>query len=107
MSALDGKEQVARFYEEFQSRGKYDYFYGDHRRKNLYVELIGKGKTILEVGCRAGNLTQFYHEGNQVVGVDVDRNALSEFEKRRSLGGICAKCLSPSQPFQISIGKTI
>lgn len=100
MSALDGKEQVARFYEEFQSRGKYDYFYGDQRRKNLYVQLIGKGNNILEIGCRAGNLTQFYYEGNDVVGVDVDRNALKEFEKRLGLTGHWVDVDSEHLPFE-------
>ena len=85
MPNLDTKKQVAEFYEDFQSRGKYDYFYGDEKRKNLYIQLIGKSNKILEVGCRSGNLTQFYHEGNEVVGIDVDRNALIEFEKRLSL----------------------
>ena len=85
MPNLDTKKQVAEFYEDFQSRGKYDYFYGDEKRKNLYIQLIGKSNKILEVGCRSGNLTQFYHEGNDVVGIDVDRNALIEFEKRLSL----------------------
>lgn len=87
MSDLATKNQVAEFYEDFQSRGKYDYFYGDEKRKNLYIQLIGKGNRILEVGCRSGNLTQFYHEGNQVEGIDVDRNALVEFEKRLKLKG--------------------
>ena len=73
------KEQVAEFYEEFQSRGKYDYFYGDERRKNLYINLIGMGKRILEVGCRSGNLTQYYHSENDVIGVDVDRNCFIGF----------------------------
>lgn len=81
------KQQVAEFYEKFQSRGKYDYFYGDERRRQLYVELIGKGKKILEVGCRAGNLTQHYRDGNEVTGIDVDRNALKEFEERLGLKG--------------------
>ena len=85
MEPNHSKEQVAEFYEEFQSRGKYDYFYGDERRKNLYVNLIGTGKRILEVGCRSGNLTQYYHRENYVIGVDVDRNALMEFEKRLGL----------------------
>ena len=85
MSPSKSKDQVAEFYEDFQSRGKYDYLYGDEARKNLYVELIGKGQKILEVGCRAGNLTQYFHEGNEVIGIDVDRNALKEFEKRLGL----------------------
>ena len=77
MSENQTKSQVAEFYEEFQSHGKYDYLYGDEARKNLYVKLIGKGHKILEVGCRAGNLTQHFHEGNEVVGIDVDRTPWS------------------------------
>ena len=99
MSDLATKNQVAEFYEDFQSRGKYDYFYGDEKRKNLYIQLIGKGNRILEVGCRSGNLTQFYHEGNQVEGIDVDRNALVEFEKRLKLKGYWVDVDSEDLPF--------
>ena len=99
MSDLATKNQVAEFYEDFQSRGKYDYFYGDEKRKNLYIQLIGKGNKILEVGCRSGNLTQFYHEGNQVEGIDVDRNALVEFEKRLKLKGYWVDVDSEDLPF--------
>ena len=79
------KEDVAAFYEEFQKRGKYDYFYGDAFRKELYIRLIGQNETILEIGCRAGNLTQHYAPGNRVTGIDVDRNALKLFEERLGL----------------------
>ena len=99
MPNLDTKKQVAEFYEDFQSRGKYDYFYGDEKRKNLYIQLIGKSNKILEVGCRSGNLTQFYHEGNDVVGIDVDRNALIEFEKRLSLKSHWVDVDSEDLPF--------
>ena len=94
------KSQVAEFYEEFQSHGKYDYIYGDEARKNLYVELIGQGNQILEVGCRSGNLTQYYHEGNEVVGVDVDRNALVEFGKRLDLESHWVDVDSEPLPFR-------
>lgn len=99
MESNNSKEQVAEFYEEFQSRGKYDYFYGDERRKNLYIKLIGTGKRILEVGCRSGNLTQYYHRDNYVIGVDVDRNALMEFEKRLGLKSIWVDIDSEELPF--------
>ena len=99
MEPNHSKEQVAEFYEEFQSRGKYDYFYGDERRKNLYVNLIGTGKRILEVGCRSGNLTQYYHSENEVIGVDVDRNALLEFEKRLGLKSRWVDIDSEELPF--------
>jgi ubiquinone/menaquinone biosynthesis C-methylase UbiE len=79
------KEQIASFYEAHQSRGKYDYLYGDEERKKLFVRLIGANRDILEVGCRAGNLTQHFAAGNRVSGVDVDRAALDLFRKR--IGG--------------------
>jgi ubiquinone/menaquinone biosynthesis C-methylase UbiE len=100
MSPNKSKNQVAEFYEEFQSRGKYDYLYGDEVRKNLYVQLIGKGHKILEVGCRAGNLTQHFHEGNEVIGIDVDRNALKEFEKRLGLESKWVDVDSEDFPFE-------
>lgn len=99
METSKSKEQVAEFYEEFQSRGKYDYFYGDERRKNLYINLIGTGKRILEVGCRSGNLTQYYYSKNDVVGVDVDRNALLEFENRLGLKSEWVDIDSEELPF--------
>jgi ubiquinone/menaquinone biosynthesis C-methylase UbiE len=88
MESNRSKEQVAAFYEEFQKRGKYDYLYGDEARKDLLIQLVGKGRSVLEVGCRAGNLTQHYAQGNRVVGCDVDRNALKLFEERLGLKGI-------------------
>ncbi|MGB0579784.1 MAG: class I SAM-dependent methyltransferase [Limisphaerales bacterium] len=100
MSESGAKQQIADFYEDFQSRGKYDYVYGDRRRKELYVGLIGKGHKILEVGCRAGNLTQFYAEGNDVTGVDIDRNALKEFEDRLNLKGQWVDVDSEDLPFR-------
>lgn len=87
MSDNQTKAQVAEFYEDFQARGKYDYLYGDSVRKDLYVKIIGKGNRILEVGCRAGNLTQYFRDGNEVCGIDVDRNALKLFEERLGLEG--------------------
>jgi len=88
MQSNQSKNQIAAFYEEHQKRGKYDYLYGDEARKGLFVRLIGKGRSVLEIGCRAGNMTQHYARGNQVVGCDVDRNALKLFEERLGLKGI-------------------
>ncbi len=100
MSSNDPKHQVAEFYEGFQSRGKYDYFYGDERRKNLYIRLVGKGHKILEVGCRSGNLTQFYAEGNEVTGIDVDRNSLELFKKRLGFDAHWVDADSEDFPFE-------
>ena len=49
----------------------------------LFVEAIGRGKRVLDLGCRSGALTRHFLEGNSVVGLDVDAAAL---EKARALG---------------------
>jgi SAM-dependent methyltransferase len=52
-------------------------------RVPLFVEAIGRGKRVLDLGCRSGALTRHFLEGNAVVGLDVDEVAL---EKARALG---------------------
>jgi SAM-dependent methyltransferase len=49
----------------------------------LFVQAIGRGKRVLDLGCRSGALTKHFLDGNSVVGLDVDAAAL---EKARSLG---------------------
>jgi len=81
------KEEVATFYEAHHSHGKYDYLYGGEDRKEMFVQLVGTGKSVLEVGCRAGNLTQHFAKENTVVGVDIDRTALKLFQERLGCQG--------------------
>ena len=49
----------------------------------LFQTAIGRGKRVLDLGCRSGAFTRHFLEGNEVVGVDVDRAAL---EKAAALG---------------------
>jgi SAM-dependent methyltransferase len=49
----------------------------------LFQAAIGQGRRVLDLGCRSGALTRHFLEGNEVVGVDVDRAAL---EKAAALG---------------------
>ena len=49
----------------------------------LLVAAVGRGKRVLDLGCRSGALTRHFLEGNSVVGLDVDANAL---EKAAALG---------------------
>lgn len=79
------KNQVAACYERHHDAAKYEFLFGDPARRDLLVRLIGRGQKVLDVGCRAGNLTRYYHDGNDVVGVDVDRNALDLFREELGL----------------------
>jgi SAM-dependent methyltransferase len=49
----------------------------------VLVAAVGRGKRVLDLGCRSGALTRHFVEGNSVVGVDVDAAAL---EKAAALG---------------------
>ena len=49
-------------------------------RVPLFQAAIGSGKRVLDLGCRSGALTRHLLEGNEVVGLDVDRVALAKAE---------------------------
>lgn len=44
----------------------------------LFRAAIGTGRRVLDLGCRSGAFTRHFLEGNQVVGLDVDRVALDK-----------------------------
>ena len=46
----------------------------------FFQAAIGSGKRVLDLGCRSGALTRHFLEGNEVVGLDVDRAALAKAE---------------------------
>src|SRR6266480_5731088 len=51
-------------------------------RVELFRRYVGgPGRKVLDLGCRDGALTRAYAAGNEVVGVDADREALAEAEK--------------------------
>ena len=46
-----------------------------------FQEAIGQGRHVLDLGCRSGALTRHFLEGNDVVGIDIDRAALAKAEQ--------------------------
>lgn len=48
----------------------------------LFSKLIGKGKKVLDLGCRDGALTVYFTEGNEILGVDIDETSLRKFSKK-------------------------
>jgi SAM-dependent methyltransferase len=60
-----------------------EFVFGADERASAIARLVGgPGLRVLDLGCRAGALTQHYATGNDVVGVDVDRDALARAEER-------------------------
>jgi SAM-dependent methyltransferase len=48
----------------------------------IFKRVIGRGRKVLDLGCRSGALTRHFLDGNEVVGVDVDEAALVKAEER-------------------------
>jgi SAM-dependent methyltransferase len=72
-----------RYEEHHRERREEGDFVFVPERIPLFVAAVGRGKRVLDLGCRSGALTQHFLDGNTVVGLDVDAGAL---EKAAALG---------------------
>jgi SAM-dependent methyltransferase len=70
-------EQQDRRYREHHTRREEEFVFAGEERIALFRRYVGgPGRRVLDIGCRWGALTRHYLEGNEVVGIDVDRGAL-------------------------------
>jgi len=53
----------------------------EKERGALFSAWIGKGKKIMDIGCRDGTLTRYFTEGNDVLGIDIDTKMLETAKK--------------------------
>lgn len=78
-SDLDlAKENIlTRMYQEHHlERGRFGFVFAGKERGECFRVWVGTGKRILDVGCRDGTLTRYYVADNEVVGLDIDKQAL-------------------------------
>ena len=78
---LSGETVEGSLLEQMYSRhhsegGRLGQSYLERERAALFVEWMGQGKKVLDLGCRDANLTRHFLSGNQVVGADIDIKAL-------------------------------
>ena len=76
-------EQLSDRYAEHNrvERGAGFVFAGAERIELFRRYVGGPGLRVLDLGCRDGALTQAYAGGNEIVGVDADRDALAAAQK--------------------------
>jgi 2-polyprenyl-3-methyl-5-hydroxy-6-metoxy-1,4-benzoquinol methylase len=81
VAKLERKSDVyAEHNREQRGRG---FVYAGPERAELFRRYVGgPGQRVLDLGCRDGALSTAYLAGNHVVGVDVDREALTFAEER-------------------------
>jgi SAM-dependent methyltransferase len=74
-------DELSDRYEQHhrERRAKGDFVFVPERIP-LFQAAIGLGKRVLDLGCRSGALTRHFLDGNEVVGLDVDRAALAKAE---------------------------
>ena len=72
-----------RYEEHHRARRDEGDFVFVPERIPVFQAAIGRGRRVLDLGCRSGALTRHFLDGNDVVGIDVDRAAL---EKAAELG---------------------
>jgi methionine biosynthesis protein MetW len=72
-------DQLSERYAEHNrtERGAGFVFAGPEREVLFRRYVGGPGRRVLDLGCRDGALTRVYSAGNEVVGVDADRDALA------------------------------
>ncbi len=76
MTKLERLDEAYRAHHERGDRA--GFVFGGDERAQLFARLVGgPGRRVLDIGCRYGALTRAYLEGNDVVGIDVDRDALA------------------------------
>lgn len=78
-----GLEQLSKRYAEHNrvERGSGFVFAGVERAELFRRQVGGPGRRVLDLGCRDGALTRAYADGNEVIGVDADKEALAEAQK--------------------------
>jgi SAM-dependent methyltransferase len=75
VSRLEQLDETYRRHHE--TRRSRDFVFGGPDRAAVFRDWVGGGNRVLDLGCRYGALTRAYVEGNEVVGMDVDREALA------------------------------
>ena len=67
-----------RYEEHHRERREEGEFVFVPERIPFFREAVGSGRRVLDLGCRAGGVTRHFLDGNEVVGLDVDRVALAK-----------------------------
>ena len=97
-----GLDQLSdRYAEHNRSERGAGFVFARPEREALFRRYVGgPGRRVLDLGCRDGALTETFAAGNEVVGVDADREALAEAAKL----GIETRWADLDQPLQFEDG---
>ncbi|MEK9160531.1 MAG: class I SAM-dependent methyltransferase [Patescibacteria group bacterium] len=70
-------QSLESIYHEHHTKRRGEFFIVNGEARGRFLkERVGKGRRVLDIGCRDGALTGYYSEGNEVTGIDIDSGAL-------------------------------
>jgi 2-polyprenyl-3-methyl-5-hydroxy-6-metoxy-1,4-benzoquinol methylase len=80
---MEQKSFTKHLYEDHhKNRRAEDFSILKEDRGALFSTFIGERKKILDIGCRDGALTEKFLSNNDVLGVDIDANALARASRK-------------------------
>lgn len=95
------KNQLSAYYTKHHAEGnRLNFVFGGDERGNYFKNWIDIGKTVIDLGCRDGSLTKYFIEGNSVVGVDIDQEALDICNDRVGIETIWLDLNNEELPFE-------
>lgn len=71
----------ATYRQHHAHKNRYGFSYRVGERGPQFADWIGSDKKILDIGCRDGELTSNYIKGNEIIGLDIDKEALERIRK--------------------------
>jgi SAM-dependent methyltransferase len=84
-------ERLDERYRAHHTDEKQEFVFGGDERGAVFGELVGgPGRRVLDLGCRTGALASYYATGNELVGVDVDHEALARASERLGIDTVWA-----------------
>ena len=83
-------ERLDERYRAHHTDEKQEFVFGGDARGAIFAAALGTGRRVLDLGCRTGALASYYAAGNDLVGVDVDREALARAAERLGIETVWA-----------------
>jgi SAM-dependent methyltransferase len=83
-------ERLDERYRAHHTDEKQEFVFGGDERGAIFAAAVGTGARVLDLGCRTGALASYYAAGNDLVGVDVDREALARAAERLGIETVWA-----------------
>ena len=80
------KKMLADFYSEHHTmNNRRNQSVSEENRSLVFKKWMGVNKKVLDLGCRDGRLTRHFIGQNEVMGMDIDKVALKECEKKLNI----------------------